>query len=199
MPDDEEPGPWTVPGGRVLDYPRFEYRSAMLDVARHFFSVEQVKRYIDLISLYKINHLHLHPTDDQSWRIEIDSWPKLTEIGGSTEVDGGLGGILHGRRLPGDHRLRTGTHITVVPEIDVPGHTNAATASYGELRCNGEPTDFYTGASVGFSAVCTTKEFTYELLDDVIRELAEMTPGPIHPHRGRRSRRDEPGGVQPVH
>lgn len=72
-------------------------------------------------------------------------------------------------------------YITVVPEIDVPGHTNAATASYGELRCDGEPTDFYTGASVGFSAVCTTKEFTYELLDDVIRELAEMTPGPyIH-------------------
>ncbi|PSQ24412.1 hypothetical protein BRD01_04050 [Halobacteriales archaeon QS_8_65_32] len=109
MPDDEEPGPWTVPGGRVLDYPRFEYRSAMLDVARHFFSVEQVKCYINLISLYKIYHLHLHPTDDQGWRIEIDSWPKLTEIGGSTEVGGGPGGILHGRRLPGDHRLRTGT------------------------------------------------------------------------------------------
>ena len=80
---------WTIPTGKIIDNPVFEYRGTMLDVARHFFSVEEVKRYIDLLAYYKYNVLHLHLSDDQGWRIEIKSWPKLTEVSGSTEVGGG--------------------------------------------------------------------------------------------------------------
>ena len=83
----------SLPGGEIEDHPSFEYRGAMLDVARHFFSVADVKRYIDLLSSYKINFLHFHLSDDQGWRIEIKSWPKLTEIGGQSEVGGGTGGF----------------------------------------------------------------------------------------------------------
>ncbi len=77
-------GPWILPGGRIVDRPRFAWRGAGLDVARHFFSVDEVKRYVDLISLYKLNVLHLHLTDDQGWRIAISSWPRLAEHGGSS-------------------------------------------------------------------------------------------------------------------
>lgn len=177
----EQSGPWTVPGAQITDYPRFEYRSAMLDVARHFFPVEAVKTYIDALSLYKINHLHLHLTDDQGWRIEIDSWPKLTEIGGSTEVGGGPGGFYTKDEYEEIVEYAHARNITIVPEIDMPGHTNAALASYAELNCDGERNDLYTGTSVGFSSLCVDKEVTYDFLDDVIREVAAMTPGPyIH-------------------
>ena len=88
---------WPIATGIIEDHPNFEYRGSMLDVARHFFSVEDVKKYIDLLAYYKINVLHLHLSDDQGWRIEIKSWPKLTEIGGSTEVGGEAGGFLHKR------------------------------------------------------------------------------------------------------
>jgi len=84
---------WVIPTGKIIDSPQFEYRGSMLDVARHFFSVEDVKKYIDLLAYYKYNVLHLHLTDDQGWRIEIKSWPRLTEIGGSTEVGGEAGGF----------------------------------------------------------------------------------------------------------
>src|SRR5215204_5701492 len=80
--DERQPGPWVVPGGSIVDFPRFAYRGAHLDVARHFFTVEEVKQYIDELALYKINTLHLHLTDDQGWRIEINSWPRLTTFGG---------------------------------------------------------------------------------------------------------------------
>lgn len=81
-------GPWKIAGTKISDSPRYAYRGAMLDVSRHFFSVAEVKRYIDLASLYKLNKLHLHLSDDQGWRIQIDSWPKLTTYGGSLEVGG---------------------------------------------------------------------------------------------------------------
>jgi hexosaminidase len=173
-----QPGPWTVPGVRIDDRPRFRWRGAHLDVSRHFFSVAEVKRYIDLISQYKVNVLHLHLSDDQGWRIAIDSWPRLTSVGGSTEVGGGPGGWYSKsdyRRLV---RYAAARYITVVPEIDTPGHTNAALASYAELNCDGVAPPLYTGTDVGFSSLCVDKEITYEFLDDVIRELAELTPGP---------------------
>ena len=88
----KQSGPWTVPGGTISDHPRYTYRGAMLDVSRHFFPVSVVERYIDEISLYKINYLHLHLSDDQGWRIAINGWPNLTTVGGSTEVGGGAGG-----------------------------------------------------------------------------------------------------------
>lgn len=86
--DSERSATWTVPGGHILNYPRYDYRGAMLDVTRHFFPVETVKQYVDLLSLYKVNRLHLHLSDDQGWRIAIDDWPRLTEYGGSTKVGG---------------------------------------------------------------------------------------------------------------
>jgi hexosaminidase len=173
-----QPGPWTVPAVRVVDRPRFPWRGAHLDVARHFFTVQEVKRYIELISLYKVNRLHLHLSDDQGWRIVIDSWPRLAEYGGSTEVGGGPGGYYTKADYSEIVRYAGAHHITVVPEIDTPGHTNAALASYAELNCDGTAPPLYTGIEVGFSSLCTSKELTYEFLDDVIGELAALTPGP---------------------
>jgi len=153
----------------------------MLDVARHFFSVADVKRYIDLISLYKINVLHLHLSDDQGWRIEIKSWPKLTEIGGSTEVGGGKGGFYSQEEYSSIVKYAAKRYITVIPEIDMPGHTNAALASYASLNCDRRARKLYTGTRVGFSTLCTSDELTYKFIDDVIAEIASLTPGPyIH-------------------
>src|SRR6056297_2653946 len=169
---------WPVASGKITDNPTFSYRSAMLDVARHFFSVEDVKKYIDILSYYKINVLHLHLSDDQGWRIEIKSWPKLTEIGGSTEVGGGEGGFYTQEEFVEIVRYAQERHITIIPEIDMPGHTNAALASYAKLNCDGKATELYTGIEVGFSTLCTDKEITYEFVNDVVRELAEISPGP---------------------
>ncbi len=168
---------WALPGCEIIDAPRYAYRGAMLDVARHFFPVEDVKRYIDLLSLYKINKLHLHLSDDQGWRIEIKSWPKLTEIGGSTAVGGGKGGFYTQEDYVEIVNYALQKHITIIPEIDMPGHTNAALASYPKLNCDNKATKLYTGMRVGFSSLCVDKEITYTFLNDVIRELAAITPG----------------------
>ncbi|MEU1730726.1 beta-N-acetylhexosaminidase [Streptosporangium sp. NPDC020145] len=172
------PGPWTVRGGRIVDYPRFPYRGAMLDVARHFLPVETVKRYIDRIALYKINHLHLHLSDDQGWRIAVDSRPRLAAYGGRTQVGGGPGGHYTKAQYREivDHAARR--YVTVVPEIDLPGHTNAALASYAELNCDGRARPPYTGTDVGFSSLCTTKEEVHTFVKDVLGEVAALTPGP---------------------
>jgi hexosaminidase len=171
-------GPWIVPGGHIVDHPRLAYRGAMLDVARHFFSVSQVERYIDQLAQYKVNYFHLHLADDQGWRIMINSWPRLATYGGSTAVGGDPGGYYtqeQYRQIVAYARQR---YITVVPEIDMPGHVNAALASYAELNCDGTAPPLYTGTDVGFSSVCVSKPITYRFLDDVIGELAAITPGP---------------------
>jgi hexosaminidase len=168
---------WTIPTGTIRDFPEYEYRGTMLDVARHFLGVDDVKHYLDLMAYYKFNVLHLHLSDDQGWRIEIKSWPKLTEIGGSTEVGGGEGGYFTQEQYTELVNYAAERFITIVPEIDMPGHTNAALASYPELNCDDKATELYTGTEVGFSTLCTDKEITYEFIDDVIRELAEITPG----------------------
>ncbi|MCL6259438.1 beta-N-acetylhexosaminidase [Aquiflexum sp. TKW24L] len=186
--------------GQIQDKPEYAYRGFMLDVARHFFSVEDVKHVIDLISKYKINFLHLHLSDDQGWRIEIKSWPLLTEIGGKTEVGGGEGGFYTQEQYKDIVAYAQSKFITVVPEIDMPGHTNSALAAYGQLNpgitvpekgavpfdrtnlgVDGMATPLYTGIEVGFSTLATNKDITYQFVDDVIRELVDMTPGPyIH-------------------
>jgi hexosaminidase len=173
------PKPLFVPGVRVLDQPRFGWRGAMLDVSRHFFASDDVKRFIDLLALYKLNRLHLHLSDDQGWRIEIPSRPNLTAHGGSTEVGGREGGFYSVEEYADLVRYANERFITVVPEIDVPGHTNAALASYPELNCDGVARELYTGTSVGFSSLCTDKEYTYDFLDDVVRDIAAVTPGPF--------------------
>jgi hexosaminidase len=172
-----QPGPWPVAGGTITDVPRYAYRGAMLDVSRHFFTVDQVKRYMDQLALYKINKLHLHLSDDQGWRIAIDSWPRLATYGGSTEVGGGPGGYYTKDDYREIMRHAADRHMEVVPEIDMPGHTNAALASYAELNCTGVVPPRYTGTRVGFSSLCVPKEVTYDFVNDVIREIAELTPG----------------------
>ena len=170
-------GPWTIPAVSVADRPRFGWRGAHLDVSRRFFSLAEVKRYIDLVCQYKINVLHLHLSDDQGWRIVVDRWPRLATHGGSSAVGGGPGGYYTKLDYREIVRYAAARYVTVVPEIDTPGHTGAALASYPELNCDGRSPPLYTGVDVGFSSLCVEKEITYEFLDDVVRELAEITPG----------------------
>ncbi|MFE5545222.1 beta-N-acetylhexosaminidase [Streptomyces sp. NPDC056534] len=170
-------GPWKIAGGTITDTPRYAYRGAMLDVSRHFFTVDEVKRYIDQLALYKVNTLHLHLSDDQGWRIAVDSWPRLTTYGGSTEVGGGPGGFYTKAQYQEIVRYAASRYQEVIPEIDLPGHTNAALASYAELNCDGVAPPLYTGTKVGFSSLCVPKPVTYDFVDDVIREIAALTPG----------------------
>lgn len=168
---------WHIPTAGIRDIPRFAWRGVMLDVARHFFPVETVKQYMDWLALYKLNRLHLHLSDDQGWRIEIKSWEKLAAVGGSSGVDGKNSGYYSQEDYRDLVAYAAERYITVVPEIDTPGHTNAALASYPELNCDGVAPQLYTGTQVGFSSLCVDSEITYQFLDDVIRELAAMTPG----------------------
>ena len=171
----------SVPGARITDTPRYDWRGVFLDVSRHFFSVEDVKRYIDLTSMYKMNRLHLHLTDDQGWRIQIDSWPNLTRYGATTETVGTPGGFYTKADYAEIVAYARDHFMMVIPEIDMPSHCNAALASYPELNCDGIAPPLYTGIDVGFSNFCFDKEITFKFLDDVMRELAAMTPGPyIH-------------------
>ncbi|MEH6680943.1 MAG: family 20 glycosylhydrolase [Sediminicola sp.] len=169
---------WLVPTGKITDNPNFAYRGAMLDVARHFFDVKDVKKYLDILAYYKMNALHLHLSDDQGWRIEIKSWPKLTEVGGSTEVGGGQGGFYTQEQYKDLVAYAAERYITIIPEIDMPGHTNAASVSYPFLNGNGKPLSLYTGTKVGFSTFDTRKDTVYAFIDDVVREISGLTPGP---------------------
>lgn len=194
------PNRWRMATGTIRDYPRYAWRGSMLDVARHFFSVEDVKRYIDLISYYKMNVLHLHLSDDQGWRIEIKSWPNLALHGGSTQVGGGKGGYYTQEQYKEIVAYAQSRYVLIVPEIDLPGHINAALASYGELNGGtivpvegrvksvqatqgilgekSKPTELYTGTEVGWSTLRIEKPVTLKFVNDVIRELAAITPGP---------------------
>ncbi len=166
-----------LPAGEVRDVPRYRWRGVMLDVARHFFGVDDIERVTELASAYKLNRLHLHLTDDQGWRLAIAAHPELAEVGGRTEVGGGPGGYLtrDQYRAVVEHARRLG--VTVVPEIDMPGHTNAALVSLPYLGCDGRAPAPYTGMSVGFSSLCVDAETTYAFVTDVIGELARLTPG----------------------
>ncbi len=169
---------WVIPTGEINDAPQYQYRATMLDVSRHFFSVEDLKKYIDVLSYYKINHLHLHLSDDQGWRIEIKSWPRLTEVGGSTEVGGESGGFFTQEEYTDIVNFAARRHITIVPEIDMPGHTNAASVSYPILNGNGKTPELYEGTAVGFSTLNTRSDTVYKFVEDVVRELSALSPGP---------------------
>lgn len=172
---------WTVPAVTIVDQPRFAWRGAMLDVSRHFFSVREVKQFIDLLALYKMNTLHLHLSDDQGWRIEIKSRPQLVAMGSVTQVGGGEGGFYTQVEYGDIVRYAADRFVTVVPEIDMPAHINAALVAFPQLSCGKRPPALYTGTEVGFSAFCADKEETYTLIDDIVREIAAITPGPyIH-------------------
>jgi len=165
----------------IADSPRFKWRGVMLDVARHFFGVEDIKHYIDLVSHYKINRLHLHLTDDQGWRIEIKAWQRLTTVGASTQVNGGGGGFYTQDQFKEIVDYARSRHVMIIPEIDTPGHTNAALASYAELNASEEAPELYEGTEVGFSTLNINSELTYQFLEDVISELCAISPAPyIH-------------------
>jgi hexosaminidase len=189
-----QPGPWTLPGGRIEDGPRFPWRGVMLDVARHFFPVDVVKRFIDLAAPYKINMLHLHLTDDQGWRIAIDRWPRLTTHGGGSAVGGGPGGFYTKTDYAEIVRYAAAHHMTVVPEIDAPGHTNAALAAYPELNPDGRAPARYTGTKVGFSSLMTGADISYRFLDEVVEEVAALTPGPYFHIGGDEAHSTDPAG-----
>jgi hexosaminidase len=175
-----QPGPWTVIGSEIRDRPRFEYRGTMLDVARHFFDVDDVLHYIDLITLYKVNVLHLHLTDDQGWRLTVPGWPRLTEVGGASDIDGGAGGIY----TPADYArivdYAAEHFIEVVPEIDGPGHASAALIAYPELSCDGvAPPPFHHGG-ISEVSLCASADSTYAFLGDVFDALANEPGRFIH-------------------
>jgi N-acetyl-beta-hexosaminidase len=203
----EHGGAWQVEATEISDHPRFAYRGAMLDVARHFFPVGVVKHYIDGASSLKLNVLHLHLSDDQGWRIQIDSRPKLTELASTTSMSGDPGGFYTKADYAEIVAYAASRHMTVVPEIDLPGHTHAIGLAYPELaeapvitdemrRLNqeipvaGQP---YTGFAVGFSSLKIHDEATYAFVEDVVRDLAAMTPGP-YIHIGG----DEPLSIAPA-
>lgn len=170
-------GAVTIPAVIVEDAPRFAWRGVMLDIARHFFGVDDIVRVIDSAVFYKLNVLHLHLTDDQGWRLQIASRPKLTEISGGTQVGAGDGGFLTRADYEDVLAYAAARHVTVVPEIDLPGHTNAALLAYPELAPNGVEVEPYRGTEVGFSSLDAHNDESYALVDDVLRELAEIQPG----------------------
>ena len=174
----QEPRALTLPALRISDTPRYAWRGAMLDVARHFFTVDEVKRFIDLLALHKLNRLHLHLSDDQGWRIAIRKWKDLTLKGARTEVGGTPGGFYTQAQYKDLIAYAAERFIIVVPEIDMPGHTNAALSSYAELNCDGRAPAPFTGTEVGFSSLCVEEEVTYRFIDDVVGEIAALTPGP---------------------
>jgi hexosaminidase len=177
LPPALQTGELLLPTAVIRDYPRFAWRGAMLDVARHFFGPAEIKHFIDLLAYYKINRLHLHLTDDQGWRLMIASWPRLAEYGGQTAVNRDPGGYYTQAEYREIVAHASSRWITIVPEIDLPGHTNAALASYPELNCDDQAPALNTGMAVGFSSLCLAKPLTIRFLDDVIGEVAALTPG----------------------
>lgn len=171
--------PLLLPRLEITDAPRFPWRGSMIDLARHFFGVDTIERHLDQMALHKLNRLHLHLTDDQGWRIEIPGWPELTAIGGATQVGGGEGGFLTVEDYAEVVAYAADRHIDIVPEIDLPGHCNAALASVGALNPDGQPTEPYTGTQVGFSTLWLEGPQTARFVEEVWGAVADMSPGEV--------------------
>lgn len=176
-----------LPAGTVTDFPRFRYRGFMIDVGRHFFPVSYLKQMIDLMALHNINYFHWHLTEDQGWRIEIKKYPKLTEIGSkrdSTIIDWEtkkFDGKPHSGFYTQDEareivRYAADRFITVVPEIDLPGHTTAALASYPELGCTGGPYKILCSFGVFPDVLCAGNDQTLQFTKDVLDEIMDIFP-----------------------
>jgi hexosaminidase len=185
--------PGTVPRVEILDAPRFPYRGMHLDVARHFFPVAFVERYIDLLSRYKFNTFHWHLTDDQGWRIQINRYPKLTEVGScrretvvERNFDPYIGdstrycGFYTQAEIRQVVAYAAARHITIIPEIEMPGHSQAAIAAYPELACTPGPFEVSTVWGVDEDILCPS-EATFAFLEGVLTEVMALFPGPyIH-------------------
>jgi len=175
------------PAVTIKDKPRFAYRGMHLDCARHFFSVDEVKKYLDIMAVYKLNRLHWHLTEDQGWRIEIKKYPKLTQIGAFRN------GTMVGKDFSSNDGVRYGGYytqdqvreivayasslgITVIPEIDLPGHMLGALAAYPEMGCTGGPYEVWTRWGISDDVLCPGKEAMFTFLEDVFTELMELFP-----------------------
>lgn len=183
-----------LPYMTIQDQPRFSYRGLMLDVGRHMFPVEFIKKYIDLMSRYKFNTFHWHLTEDQGWRIEIKKYPKLQEVAAyrnetvvghastktrsEAEYDGQkYGGYYTQEEIKDVVAYASARYITVIPEIEMPGHSQAALTAYPYLGCTGGPYHVATSWGVFDEVYCAGKETTFEFLEDVIDEVVELFPG----------------------
>jgi hexosaminidase len=167
-----------APTAHVVDVPRYEWRGAMLDVARHFLPAEDVKRFVDLLALYKLNRLHLHLADDQGWRIEIKSWPNLTAVSGRTAIGDAPAGYYTQQQYADIVAYARSRYITVVPEIDMPGHINAALVAYPDLKCDRVPPEPFTIVGGSKNTLCVTRDSVYTFVGDVVREIAAAAPTP---------------------
>ena len=177
----------------IEDYPRFDYRGMSLDVGRHFFPVSFIKQYIDLMSSYKLNTLHWHLTEDQGWRIEIKKYPRLTQVGAFREQtllgrgrekmvqydNTPYGGFYTQDEVREVVTYAASKHITVIPEIEMPGHSLAALAAYPELACGDNPGPFKVAQRWGIfeDVYCAGKEQTFHFLQDVLDEVMTLFPG----------------------
>ena len=181
-----------IPQLSITDYPRFTYRGMHLDVSRHFFDVDFVKKYIDLIAMHKMNTFHWHLTDDQGWRIEIKKYPKLTEVG-AWRVDHEdlpwnerpfqkkgekttYGGFYTQKQIREVVAYASDRGITIIPEIDVPGHSAAAIAAYPELSCRGAKIGVASGGKAEVSIVCGGKDEVLDFFKDVLTEVMDLFP-----------------------
>lgn len=170
---------WSLPSVTIKDEPRFDYRGAMLDICRHFGGVEYVKRQIDVLSMFKINRLHWHLTDDQAWRIEIKKYPKLTEMGSlRTEGDGSTYGpfFYTQEQIKEVVAYATEHYVDVIPEIELPGHGLAALTGYPEYSCTGGPFTPRIIWGVEDEVFCVGKDSTFNFLTDIIDEVIELFP-----------------------
>lgn len=179
--------PIILPAAEIKDAPRFKYRGMMLDCSRHFFSIDFIKKFIDLIALHNMNTFHWHLNDDQGWRIEIKKYPKLVEIGSVRT------GTVMGRNSDVDDSVKYGgyytqeqcreiveyarqRHITVIPEIDMPGHMKAALASYPNLGCTGGPYKVGHNWGVYYDVLCIGNEDTFKFVEGVLDEIIDIFP-----------------------
>lgn len=182
---------WTLQCAEINDAPRFSYRGMHMDVSRHFFTVDEVKRYLDIMEVHKLNTLHWHLTDDQGWRLEIKKYPLLTEIGSirnktiighlfeSNEYDYttyGEGCWYSQEEVKDILEYAAAKGITVIPEIDLPGHMLAALAAYPELGCTGGPYEVWGKWGIADDVLCAGKEQTITFLEDVLTEVCELFP-----------------------
>ena len=177
------------PDVEIRDWPRFGHRGLLLDCSRHFFSIEEIRKVLDVMALHKLNVLHWHLTDDQGWRIEIDSWPRLTEVGawrtgnrlgrGGTDIgpdNEPYGGFYTKEELRSVVGYASSLGIDIMPEIDLPGHMLSALASYPELGCTGGPYAVMAYGGISQDVLCAGNEKTYKFIEDVLTEVMEVFP-----------------------
>ena len=177
-----------MPAAQIVSNPRFGYRGMHLDCVRHFFDAETVKRYLDIMALHGMNRLHWHLTDDQGWRIEIKKYPRLTEVGGwrkgtvlghNSPVNDGIryGGYYTQDEIRDIVQYATDRFITIIPEVDMPGHMLGALAAYPELGCTGGPYEVWCQWGVADDILCVGQDKTLQFVKDVLDEVMQLFPG----------------------